>query len=630
MKQNRIRPLHFRWVVLLILVLTVSTVSAQIEVPVSDEIWEPALSDVPPTMAYQPPADASEMADFAPADVEVKPISAETDAKANAAFDETKNNLLTFGDKQIGVFVEEKTFSEDVMLEFTKLETPQLAIFPVNEESKIPLPPITATNTISNPVVSRDLVRFQLEIVSSAKADTVTSFEKPVRIVLDLRALTQELNPVYTDFYLAYQDEKDPTIWHDVPITVYQEDGLFSADVLHFSNWAAGVRPQRWNPSWSPPDVSAFSGAVTYSYPIEVPPGRNGLQPNVSLSYSSRVLDGHIHDPEEGAIGTGWSLAEIKIVRVGVKLRFDAGNLPETYHPDKFRLVFNGSGYELYPDGSTSGNDVRYYVKDAPGMFVERHYDAANTATDGLYWVVITPDGTRYRLGRTDDSEEYQTAPYHYYITVDGHGGHSGYTSAIAWNVDTVTDPFGNQMTYHYYTRTTNESIGYWDGTYWQNKVITTRSSRIATIKYNFPDRVTSLPPSNTVAQLTSTPGTRIEFRASSGDTGGAFTNPITSIYIYHGGSASPTTEYRISSGNVAVAAANPYCQNYNVVPSQPLNSNTWTVNSIQQWVNTNSNPVDADAGYALPATTFTYSPLTHYTTGSGNCFSFMYLTGYQ
>ncbi len=95
---------------------------------------------------------------------------------------------------------------------------------------------------------------------------------------------------------------------------------------------------------------------------------------------------------------------------------------------------------------------MRYYVKDAPGMFVERYYDAANSATDGLYWIVITPDGTRYRLGRTDDAEEYQTAPYHYYISVDGHKGHNveDYTSAIAWNVDTVTDPFGNQITYHY------------------------------------------------------------------------------------------------------------------------------------------------------------------------------------
>ena len=617
------------WLLFLLLTLSLNQPTSADPVPTADSDTEPVPSEVPPMMAYQPPADADEMMDFAPAGAEVKSIAAEEDRKADTPFDETKNNLVTFGDEQIGVFIEEKTFSEDVTLEFTQLEAPQPAVLSGNEESKIPPPPITATNTISNPVVSRDLVRFQLEIVSTAKADVVTGFEKPVRIVLDLRTLATQLNPIYSDFYLAYQDEKDPTIWHDVPVTVYQEEGLFSADVLHFSNWAAGVRPQRWNPSWSPPDVSAFSGAATYSYPIEVPPGRNGLQPNVSLSYNSRALDGHIQDPEKGSVGTGWSLAEIKIVRVGVKLRFDAGNLPETYHPDKFRLVFNGSGYELYPVGSTSADQVRYHVKDAPGMFVERYYDATNTATDGLYWIVITPDGTRYRLGRTDDSEEYQTAPYHYYIAVDGHGGHSGYTSAIAWNVDTVTDPFGNQMTYHYYTRTTSESVGYWDGTYWQNLVITTRSSRIATIKYNFPDRITSSPPSNTVAQLTSTPGTRIEFRASSGDSGGTFSNPITSIYVYHGSSTNPIKEYRISSGNVAVSATNPYCVNYDT--PGPLDSHTWVVNSIRQWVNTNGNPADADAGYALPATTFTYSPLTHYTTGSsGACFSFMYLSGYQ
>src|SRR4051812_20841825 len=43
-----------------------------------------------------------------------------------------------------------------------------------------------------------------------------------------------------------------------------------------------------------------FTGTGKYSVPIEVPPGRNGLQPHLSLEYSS----GH----GNGYFGVGWTL----------------------------------------------------------------------------------------------------------------------------------------------------------------------------------------------------------------------------------------------------------------------------------------------------------------------------------
>jgi Salmonella virulence plasmid 65kDa B protein len=48
--------------------------------------------------------------------------------------------------------------------------------------------------------------------------------------------------------------------------------------------------------------VDQQSGAFTTSIPIDAPPGRNGLQPNLSLSYNSQ-------NTKDSIVGYGWSLS---------------------------------------------------------------------------------------------------------------------------------------------------------------------------------------------------------------------------------------------------------------------------------------------------------------------------------
>src|SRR5690349_9278438 len=48
--------------------------------------------------------------------------------------------------------------------------------------------------------------------------------------------------------------------------------------------------------------VSTQTGALQYSYKIDVPPGRNGMAPDLALSYSSQA-------PTYGGIAAGWSLS---------------------------------------------------------------------------------------------------------------------------------------------------------------------------------------------------------------------------------------------------------------------------------------------------------------------------------
>ena len=48
-------------------------------------------------------------------------------------------------------------------------------------------------------------------------------------------------------------------------------------------------------------NVTAKSGAASYSFGISVPPGRLGMQPSLALTYSSQA-------PPRGGIAAGWAL----------------------------------------------------------------------------------------------------------------------------------------------------------------------------------------------------------------------------------------------------------------------------------------------------------------------------------
>ncbi|MFC1722988.1 FG-GAP-like repeat-containing protein [Nanoarchaeota archaeon] len=160
---------------------------------------------------------------------------------------------------------------------------------------------------------------------------------------------------------------------------------------------------------------SLFTGAMVYTYPIAVPPGTRGLTPVVGLSYSSSA-----HNSYPGAVGSGWSLTESYITR-------DVKNTPGTVNDDKYILVLNGQNYDLEFE-----SDGRYHTKIETYMHITPQVTTSNL--NGLYFVVKTKDGTRYRFGYNQNSE--QVSNEHTYT----------------WRLylDEVEDTFGNKITYNY------------------------------------------------------------------------------------------------------------------------------------------------------------------------------------
>ncbi|MGL6162242.1 RHS repeat-associated core domain-containing protein [Microbulbifer sp.] len=81
-------------------------------------------------------------------------------------------------------------------------------------------------------------------------------------------------------------------------------------------------------------------GAASYQIPVTAPPGRNGLKPEVALSYSSRGGN--------GVLGMGWSLnVGSAITRCPQTLAQDGNKIPVLYNGDTDRLCLDGQRLQL-------------------------------------------------------------------------------------------------------------------------------------------------------------------------------------------------------------------------------------------------------------------------------------------
>ncbi|MEM8862784.1 MAG: hypothetical protein AAGD96_31115, partial [Chloroflexota bacterium] len=480
---------------------------------------------------------------------------------------------------------------------------------------------------------------FQIEAVDSAVGEFHGQFNKPVRLILTFDEAEYDLSRLGKEPFLAYRDEEDPTRWHHVDIEIHEEINAISADVLHFSEWVSGDRPSGWKMTWSPPVVSEFSGAATYSYPINVPPGRAGLQPQVGLSYNSRNVDGHVLDADPGFIANGWSMAEMGVFRTNTEIRLVPGDpKPNTFmiHPDEYSLVLNGVGYDLtIGPGENAGNvTARYYAKDNPQLYIERRYDN----TKKTHWVVKDGSGRTYTMGDRTDAETWQCLRYTinldnaginrgtmagcpeestYGIGSDEHQFHQ--QSPIGWYVTKIEDEFDNIISYHYqnkYTTRVGENPN-------ADDYVFTRKARISDIYYNYKNN------SYNGSTPTNNAGTHVAFRPASA-------SQIKSVYVYHGnvGSSNPTGEYRLTTSTDTIASS--HCKKVDR-PGYPAETTTFTMlDKITLHTQVDNDPSTTNVGYFLPSTEFDYETLPHYyhnwhfNDASKACFSYPYLKSYE
>jgi RHS repeat-associated protein len=184
-----------------------------------------------------------------------------------------------------------------------------------------------------------------------------------------------------------------------------------------------------------------FTGTGSFTVPITLPAGRNGLEPGLSLTYNNGT--------GSGPYGLGWSLAV-----PGVTRRTNKGIPRYVDEPtDPQADVFILSGLEdLVPvDGGPPG--AQRYRPRTEGLFalIDRFHDAAND-----YWRVKTRDGRASVYG-TEASVGADPAAV---------ARPDDRRRVFAWKLTRTEDPFGNRIEYDY-ARDTGESGPHrWDQLY--------------------------------------------------------------------------------------------------------------------------------------------------------------------
>jgi RHS repeat-associated protein len=195
-------------------------------------------------------------------------------------------------------------------------------------------------------------------------------------------------------------------------------------------------------------------GGANYSVPIDVPKGTAGMEPKISLNYSS--------NGGNGIAGLGWSLSGLQqITRGGSSYQKDGFvngvdfRADDRFFLDGERLICVKGQYYGEP-GSIYRTETDSFARiTAVGTAVTPLSDYPNHVPGPLYWKVETKSGLTVYLGQDSDPQ----------ARINTSKG------ALSWYVTRVEDSVGNYYTVDY-TRQTGSVTD------------EIRNQRVASIKY--------------------------------------------------------------------------------------------------------------------------------------------------
>jgi len=208
---------------------------------------------------------------------------------------------------------------------------------------------------------------------------------------------------------------------------------------LNPNDWQApaSIRPESFQ-------VSNFTGAATYTIPVDVPAGAGGLQPALNLSYYSQVVDQANMWTQPSWAGMGWSLDTPYITR-------DMHGTSSNVGDDMFILAMNGMNYHLM-----RGADGYYHTENETftriGIYDKFGNPMLPDSESGFpgHWVVKDKQGNTYIFGDPQaDFRSYVSSPYYARYLKQCNVEFAIYR----WSLQKVTNPAGKELRYDYTER---------------------------------------------------------------------------------------------------------------------------------------------------------------------------------
>jgi RHS repeat-associated protein len=199
-----------------------------------------------------------------------------------------------------------------------------------------------------------------------------------------------------------------------LPTALAEDPALSFSDATGLSQSAQQLQ-QGYCPNCS---LTQSNGTLNYSYGLELPAGRKGIQPSIALNYSQ------LNTSPDTLLAQGWS------VNYGGSIRRTTNEgSDDMYERNEFSVSVGGKNGKLLPVDLSDDKHGTY------GLETEEGFWKYEFLTDES-WRVTDTRGTVYTFGSTSTTR--QDDP-------------SDATRIYKWMLERVTDTNGNHMTYEYY-----------------------------------------------------------------------------------------------------------------------------------------------------------------------------------
>ncbi len=158
--------------------------------------------------------------------------------------------------------------------------------------------------------------------------------------------------------------------------------------------------------------VNGLAGSFSYSVPIKIPPGRNGLQPELSFSYNNQ------NTQKLNTVGYGWGISIPYIERENKR------GIDSLYSSNDFYSSLSG---EL----ATTTNASIFYPTSDDGSYLQYAF-----ASSTNQWTVTDKKGTVYKFGYASSTQEVNP---------------SDSSKVFRWMLQEVRDTNDNYVSYSYF-----------------------------------------------------------------------------------------------------------------------------------------------------------------------------------